>query len=316
MFQSFPRRFVPAADREPSSEKLHRTKGARVLVRLFWLTIVGIAGVGSPAVAQTAEFTQGNKGSNAVTMQVPLGNYPGRGVSLPVSLNYSTQGLWRIGFINSVYVDTYVGQIRRSVAEAIYAEHSTAGWTTSLNVPELEWPKQNDVYKWTGVPYALGWINGYTFRIPRVFVHMPDGSTHELRRADQVYGDPVVEMNGTFYAVDGSRMRYDGNADGTGVLYLPDGTRYILNGSTTQYIDRNGNTLNYDGSQWTDTMNRPINMPWPANPGAGDYPYSLPGINGMPITYTLKFRNLSAVFVQDTAAQPQRPISDYYLPTP
>jgi RHS repeat-associated protein len=318
MFHPFLRRVVLSARTQPSTERFSRPRLAAVPIRLCCLAVIAISLASSSAVAQTAEFTQGNKGSNAVTMQVPLGNYPGRGVSLPVSLNYSTQGLWRIGFINSVYVNTYVGPLRRSVTEAIYAEHSTAGWHTSLDVPKLEWPQQNDVYKWTGTPYAQGWINGYTYRIARVFIHMPDGSTHELRRSDQVYSDSLVEMNGTFYAVDGSRMRYDGNADGTGVLYLSDGTRYILNGGTTQYIDRNGNTLNYNGTnrQWTDTLGRVINMPWPANPGAGDYTYSLPGINGSSITYTLKFRGLSDVFVPDVSGQTQKPIGDYYLPDP
>src|SRR5207244_3854429 len=76
---------------------------------------------------------------------------------------------------------------------------------------------------------------------------------------------------------DGSRMRYDGNSDGTGVLFLADGSRYFLNGGTTQYVDRNGNTLNYVASsrQWSDTMGRTISIPWPANPQATDYTYSL-----------------------------------------
>src|SRR5689334_19940232 len=75
---------------------------------------------------QSAEFTQENKSSNAVSLEVSLAKYPGRGISLPVNLHYSTQGLWRIGFINSVYANTYVGQVRQSVTEAIYAEYSTA----------------------------------------------------------------------------------------------------------------------------------------------------------------------------------------------
>jgi RHS repeat-associated protein len=273
----------------------------------------------TPVRAQTAEFTQANKGSNTMTMQVPLGSYPGRGVSLPINLNYSSQGLWRIGFLNSVYVNVYGYQIRRSVAEAIYAEHSTAGWTTSLNVPEVEWPKQNDIYWYTGKPYASGSHYPYTFRISRVFIHMPDGSTHELRKADAVQQDNgSIDMSGTFYAVDGSRMRYDSSAETTGVLYLGDGSRYVLSGSTTQYIDRNGNTLSYNAAnrQWTDTMGRVFGMPWPANPGAGDYSYSVPGVNGTSINYTLKFRNLSSVFLPDATGQTQKPLGDYYLPTP
>ena len=104
---------------------------------------------------QEAEFTQNKSGSHAMTLDVPLTNYPGRGVSVPVRLTYSTQGLWRIGFINSVPLGSSVW---RSVTEAIYAEHSTAGWTTSLDVPKVEWPKQNDVYWYTGKAYPKGTV--------------------------------------------------------------------------------------------------------------------------------------------------------------
>src|SRR5712691_4768761 len=319
MFQSYPRTSVPAADRQPSSKKLHRPRRAMPIVRLFWLVValLCLPWLGSSLQAQTAEFTQNTKGSNAMTMHVPLANYSGRGVSLPVTLNYSTQGLWRIGFMNTVPNPSL--SVSQSVAEAIYAEHSTAGWTTSLDVPEIEWPKQNDRYWFNGKPNASGYVYNYTYRIARVFIHMPDGSTHELRKADAVYQDNnFVDMTGTFYAVDDSRMRYDSTSQNTGTLYLADGTRYVLNGDTTQYIDRNGNTLNYNATnrQWTDTMGRLINMPWPANPGAGDYTYSLPGIGSTSITYTMKFRNLSDVLLPDVQGQTLKPMGDYYLRTP
>jgi hypothetical protein len=77
------------------------------------------------AKAQTAEFTQNSKNSNSMTLEVPLSNYPGRGINLPITLHYSSSGLWRIGFINSVYANVPgYGSVRRSVTEAIYAEHS------------------------------------------------------------------------------------------------------------------------------------------------------------------------------------------------
>jgi RHS repeat-associated protein len=253
-----------------------------------------------------------------MTLQVPLASYPGRGISLPVTLHYSTQGLWRIGFINSTTESVGGVPVVQPNAEAIYAEHSTAGWKTSLDIPEIEWPKLNDRYWYTGKPYSPGYQSGFTFRIARVFIHMPDGSTHELRKADAVYPDNnFVDMAGTFYAVDGSRMRYDSSGEQTGTLYLGDGTRYVLNGTSVQCIDRNGNTLNYDiaNRQWTDTMGRTISMPWPANPAATDYQYYVPGFS---LPYTLKFRSLSDVnvFLADASGQSLKPISDYYLPTP
>jgi len=288
---------------------LHKTI-AESLRKSAWLfaLVVCIALCCSQAQAQTVEFTQNPAGNHAMTLQVPLADYPGRGVSLPVTLKYSSQGLWRVGFLNSIQLS---GNVRRSCAEAVYAEHSTAGWTTSLDVPKVEWPRQNDVYWYTGKSYAQGTVSGKTFRVAKLFVHMPGGSTLEMRKADAVYADNgTIDMVGTFYAIDGSRMRYDSTGPNTGTLYLPDGSRYVLGGSTVQYIDINGNLLNYNISnrQWTDTMGRLIGMPWPVNPGAGDYTYSLPGFD---LPYTLKFRSLSDVLSPD--AQSLRPMADYFL---
>ncbi len=263
---------------------------------------------------QNAQFTQGNPGTNTMTFQIPLGSFPGRGVDLPLNLNYSSK-VWRIGFLKTRY---WTPNGKNSVAEAIYSEFATAGWTTSLDVPVVEWPKSGDLYWYTGKPYANGSIYPYTFRVARVFIHMPDGSTHELRKSDAVQQDTgSVDTNGTFYAVDNSRMRYDANGATNGVLYLPDGTRYIISSTIVQFVDKNGNTLTYTVSsrQWTDTMGRTIGMPWPANPQAGvNYQYSVPGFNGNPITYTLKFTQLSSALSPNAAAL--IPVGDWYLPNP
>jgi hypothetical protein len=263
---------------------------------------------------QTVEFTQGSKSANIVTVNVPLANYPGRGIDLPVKLTYSSQ-VWRVGYISSPYDNVWGYNVARAVTEAIYAEHSTAGWTTSLDIPKIEWPGANDFYAYSGQPNYSG--SAYTYRIAKVYIHMPDGSTHELRKSDQPYqSSGWIDTTGTFYAVDGSRMRYDSTGASTGTLYLPDGTRYVLNGSGAQYIDRQGNTLTFNAAarQWTDTLGRTIGMPWPANPQATDYSYVLPGLNGGSITYTLKFRSLSQVLSPGSPSL--KPIGDYYLPYP
>jgi len=259
---------------------------------------------------QTAEFTQNHPGSHTVTLDVRLAEYPGRGDSLPVKLSYSSQGVWRIGFTNSIQV----GSVWRSATEAIYAEHSTAGWTTSLDVPTVAWPRQNDIYWSDGKAYTRGTVPGSTFRVAQLFMQMPDGSTHEMRRQDAVYADTgAISMSGTFYSVDSSRMRYDSTGQNTGKLYLSDGTQYILGTTTVQRIDRNGNTLNYNVSmrQWTDTLGRVIGMPWPENPGPGDYTYSVPGLNNSTITYTLKFRSLSDALTPGSDGL--KVVADYYL---
>lgn len=282
------------------------------------IAILCFAYASRPLKAQTAEFTQNTIDSHSVTVEVPLANYPGHGLNMPVKLNYSTNGLWRIGFINSVPLGQSVW---RSVTEAIYAEHSTAGWTTTLDVPKVEWPRQNDVYWYTGKAYTKGTVSPFTYRVAHLYMHMPDGTTYEMRKQDAVYQDTgSISMTGTFYSVDGSRLRYESSGQSTGILYLPNGSRYILGSSSVQFIDRNGNTLNFDLSSrvWTDTMGRQISMPWPVNPGPGDYSYSLPGVNDSTKIYTLKFRSLSAALTPDAQGQTPalRVMADYFLSFP
>ena len=263
---------------------------------------------------QNAQFTQGTPGTNTMTLQIPLGSMPGRGINLPINLNYNSK-VWRLGFLQARY---WTANGKNSVAEAIYSEFATAGWATSLDVPVVEWPKNPDLYWYTGKPYANGSVHPYTYRVARVFIHMPGGSTHELRKADAVQPDTgSVDMSGTFYAVDGSRMRYDANGATNGVLYLPDGTRYNISSTTIQYIDTNGNSLTYNvaSREWTDTMNRTIGMPWPASPQAGtSYEYSVPGLNGSSVTYTFKFAQLSSALSPNSPAL--KPVGDWYLPNP
>ena len=78
---------------------------------------------------QNAQFTQGTPGTNTMTFQVPLGSFPGRGVDLPLNLNYNSR-VWRIGFLKSRY---WTPNGKNAVAEAIYSEFATAGSTLAVN---------------------------------------------------------------------------------------------------------------------------------------------------------------------------------------
>ncbi len=275
--------------------------------------------VASSASAQNVQFTQGSIGSgldNAI--QIPVAAYPGRGsASLPVTLYYSSK-VWRVGYIKTVHD----GALPQSVAEAIYSEYSTSGWTTSLDLPVVQWPKQDDLYLYNGKPYHVS-SYPYTYRIPNVFIHMPDGSTHELRMSDQPYQDTgVVVTTGIFYAVDGSRMRYDSTGVSTGTLYLPDGSHYVLDPVTSQFIDRNGNTLNYSVQTrtWTDALGHDLRgdiaMPWPATPQAGQsYSYTPPGFT---VPYVFKWKLLSDALTSDSNGNVPalKAESSHYLPQP
>ena len=246
-------------------------------------------------------------------LSVPLMNYKGRGIDLPVTLNYSSN-IWRIDNIKTINIGVF-----QTITQAIYSEHSTAGWKTSLDLPKVEWPKLDDIYNVAGRSCGPPVCFSGPLRIRRVTIHMPNGSTHELRENDTPHDLTFVDTYGTFYAVDGSRLRYDSTDADTGTLYLPDGTRYVLDAGSGQMIDRNGNTITYNASnrQWTDTLGRVIGMPIPANPQATDYTYALPGlagVNGGSQTYTFKWRNLSNVLTPGSGNL--RVMATHYLPYP
>ncbi len=289
------------------------------------LAAVGLLCLAAAATArgQNVQFTQGAVGSGLENnISIPISAHPGRGAaSLPLTLNYSSR-VWRIGYVKSVTGNepsVTPSSGRRATAEAIYAENSAAGWTTSLDPPRLEWPKPNDQYKYDGTAYNGTGIERYQKQ--HVYVHMPDGSSHELRKRDDVNGsDGNAREVGDFYAADGSRLRYHGRPDTTGVLFMPDGARYEFQFGydTVQFIDRNGNKLFYDGVSrvWTDTLGRVIAQPWPANPQPGvDYTYT-PG--GYPAPYVFKWNHLSNVLTPGANGQPPplRVVGNYYLPDP
>jgi RHS repeat-associated protein len=268
---------------------------------------------------ENIQFSQGKveEGMNN-SINIPLMSYKGRGISLPIALSYSSN-VWRIDHINTV-----VNYGQQSMTQTIYSEYATSGWKTSLDIPVIEFPKYTDAYWSTGgayCPVCNG--SGNAYRVSKLTVHMPDGSTHELRESDTPSNSGSVDVSGTFYAVDGSRLRYDSTDADTGTLYVPDGTRYVLDAGSAQWIDRHGNTLTYSGTnrQWTDTLGRVIDMPFPASPTAQDYTYELPGLDGVNDgvqVYTFKWRELEDVLTPDANNNTPdlRVMASHYLPYP
>lgn len=295
-----------------------------ILTMAFVLSCSGFAIAQSSGTQDNVRFTQGDVNESAtLSLGVPLGKYRGRGLDLPVSLSYSSN-VWRIDHINSVrnYEVSPPYYIPQTVTRAIYAEYSAAGWQSSLDLPKIQFPKSSDSYSYKGqdsLPY--NYPGCYGFRIARVWIHMPDGSTHELRKSDAaVQGGSNVDMVGTFYAVDGSRMRYDSTGSDTGTLYVSDGTRYVLGHPLSYIIDRNNNTQTFDETtrQWTDTLGRVIVNPLPPTTPdqPQEYSYNLPGLNGTLLPYTFKWKNLSQVLTQEVG-QPQpslKYMASHYLP--
>jgi hypothetical protein len=258
-----------------------------------------------------------------MNIQLPLRVYAGRGgADLPITLYYSSK-VWRLRY--NGYYTGYVGTIgvdnlgNFSMARAMYGEDSAAGWTSSLDVPRIVHTDsiEEEVYNGNGRPCADTGVTGPSSpcypanqrTVGRLRIRLPDGSIHELRKSDTVIFKTQSTGTGTYYAVDGSRLRYETQ---TATLYLPDGARYILGAelgqNTSQYIDRNGNTLTFTsaiGSAqpagiWTDTAGRSVSLP-PldysnnATRAVGDQSYTLRSVAGTNITYIFRWRRLNEV---------------------
>jgi hypothetical protein len=236
-----------------------------------------------------------------MSFSVPLANYPGRGAAMPVTLTWSSK-VWRM---KHQFSWTQFNGENQSDVHPKYGEYSIAGWTTNLDVPWMEYTGGAQPYDASGNSVCITCDPGpsHAYFVERIAMHMPDGSTHELRKSDTpvfrdlTQGSPP--LTGTYVSTDGARMKYDADS---AVLYMPDGSRYLLNApGGAQYIDRNGNTLNYNSSTkvWTDTMGRAIsvvlNNTIPSGQTSSNQTLSVPGFGGATAQYTLVWKKTARV---------------------
>jgi RHS repeat-associated protein len=168
--------------------------------------------------------------------------------------------------------------------------------------------------------------------IKRVRVSMPDGSTHEFRKSDKLFGFCVnspfngancaqngEDLSGTFLSIDGSAMklvRPEVNAaDQRIFLYLPNGSHYIFPANpqdiqgrfADEFIDTDGNKLAFSKTpatstaltvnKWTDTLGREIIDPMPhnwdsQNLATGTFDANLPGFDGNTQDFKMKWLHL------------------------
>jgi RHS repeat-associated protein len=251
-----------------------------------------------------------------MNLEIPLGAYPGRGgLGLSVSIRYSSK-LWRMNHIMS-----YQGRLRDITwLRAEYAEHSAAGWTSSLDTARIVYTGNGQLFTDEGYAYdepppsteppSPGEGTPNRSYVRRIHAHLPDGSSHEMRVDDRLIPfHDSYDFSGTYRSTDGSRMRFETS---TNTLYLPDGSFYVFgpilypNGSNTEQralllVDRHGNTLNYDDAarQWSDTLGRVIGLPLPANPSAGEIVYLLPGVGTSSLRYVFRWKNLADALAQN-----------------
>lgn len=244
--------------------------------------------------------TRINPSTLAMELKIPLGIYPGRGGNnSPINLNYSSK-VWTINASGSekhtlsggdgtdqnpiriVYLQKY---------QPFYSERSKSGWT-STTAPIL-FNYDGSIFDFTEDSVQ------YLIKVSRIRVMMPDGSSHELRKDDDIYNcnhntDDRIKCDesdiGKFLSIDGSGIRLDiGNNSFT--LYLPGGSRY----EGGVYIDNNGNkTVDYSNPEKSiDTLGREIFNPLPFDiDQVGTKIYNITGINGQNRTYKQKWQKL------------------------
>src|SRR5215203_4360955 len=239
-----------------------------------------------------------NASTLGMEFELPLGSYPGRGISIPINLSYSSK-LWRKEYLGNNPDPGANTSSRYKHYAPKFSENAAAGWTTSMATPYIEYVGAKNFYNADGTPVSYDDINcpstgggGEIFPhyyVRRILVHLPSGETHELRPDDTPIGftssgnsDPYGPYqpnmwNATYYAADGSNIKYIQNSsNNTYRLLIPDGSFYDFN-STAQHLsdrkavkftDRNGNYTtyhapdsNYPNGYWTDTLGKPIAVP-------------------------------------------------------
>ena len=179
-------------------------------------------------------------------------------------------------------------------------------------------------------------------KVNRVHVQMSDGSLVEFRKEDRAINCDVetttcnqLTVPGTYLAVNGSGLRLERHVDyGSGVfrdeLHTPGGGRYVFypKDSTNvyqqhtlveKYVGVDGNVWKYDkeNQTTTDTLGRSIQDPLLdplayARPAATTEHFSLDGLDGNALNYSLVWANLDTVF-EKTNTQTRPPGFDQCL---
>lgn len=268
-----------------------------------------------------------NPATHDTELELPLTEIPGRGMTIPVTLFYSSAN-WRF---KEVIGDTSPSSAENNCSRVIrplFSERAASGWTTSLDAPVIEYVGGKSFYDVSGIqstPAEAGCYPASTGRnavyVRRLLVHLPGRETHELLPVDHELveisdypGDtrgPGIAANwdAVYNSVDGSNLRFiHDTANGILRLQLPDGTYYDFEGSdaevkdrtATRVTDRHGNSSTYNlpdrahpQRYIVDTLGRQIIVPFPTaehnstSNTAATHTISLPGMS-VPVTFHWK----------------------------
>lgn len=229
---------------------------------------------------------QVNPVTRGMELSIPLANYQGRKLNLPVALSYTSK-LWQLETFGNYPTNT--PRCNR-FAEAVYSKNSASGWTSTIDRPIIEYTGRNDLYDENGSllsididcdPGAPG-PSGNSY-VRRINVRFPGGGVQEFRASDEPEFYPQnsncddnnpstpcpvnfpfkqENWNRTYYSTDGSGMRYvEDSVTETYRLWMTDGSYYdfgaLETGSSlnlrkgTKLTDVNGNQIVYHSDQPT-----------------------------------------------------------------
>jgi RHS repeat-associated protein len=308
----------------PAIQLLPRRVNRAVKLFLFYTLLTGCWGflcLDQQAFAQNVQSTH-NTADEALksdlrvdpttlglSIVVPFGNYSGRAdLSAPVGVRYSSKGLWHMEYSGYYQEGACCAPSFTANPQGLPTDNSYSyvnvsynatpgsGWVRTSEPPSVVSDFGAGIYNFDGDPCAECEFN-QRFYVQSMRVMIPDGSTHELRRSDTVYTSSNRPTDlGAYVAVDGSRLRYVEGPNTTGTLYLPDGSRYLMDNQPNKYIDRNGNTLTYNSDgRWTDTLGRAVGLALTNNPPTptSDQIYTLTGVGGVSRNYVFRYKYLT-----------------------
>jgi RHS repeat-associated protein len=282
-----------------------------------------------------------NPSSLGMEMSIPLGSYPARGINLPLSLSYSSK-LWRFDQHSSVKLNNGTSNV---YVIPRYSENAASGWTTSLSQPFIEYTGMYNLFDDYGRPLQEVYSQGQQTPpgenyIRRLTAHLPGGESHELiAQHDPIpvptlgQGVPASAWEGTFYATDGSGIKYvQDSANQVFRLWMPDGSFYTFNSGAPEsktstdptpvrrankLTDAHGNyaqfyaaTTAYPNGYWKDTLGRefPVMMPretpsMPSNTEVWEQSFTLPGMSE---PYVLRWKRLEGSSAATSAFTPDQ----------
>ncbi len=238
----------------------------RLIISVTLIFVSAVAGLGQ-LDTQNAKNTvdqsmrsvgRVNPSTLGMEFDLPIGAYKGRGFDLPLGLSYSSK-VWRFEEVFRTIPspgakpgDPFI----QVDAEALFAEDSIAGWSSSLSRPYIAYTGAAYVFDGYGRPLPRTTPTPTNFPSPpykyirRVTIFLSGGQSHELRAQDAPLTIPnngTVPPNstweGSFYATDGSGLKYvqDSNSD-LFRLYFPDGSYYDFS-TSTRTIDEGPTSL-------------------------------------------------------------------------